>query len=102
MTEIANAKIKWKSVTRTMRNDDKSGKEIEDEISVREETDWIWGKRGGGDHHRKIKKTSKGVKDMILRLLHSQVSFYSFFFCVADDVIYSIRDNRRLKLNATN
>jgi hypothetical protein len=30
-----------------MRNDDKSGKEIEDEISVREETYWMWGKRGG-------------------------------------------------------
>jgi hypothetical protein len=37
-----------------MRNDDKSGKEIEDEISVREETYWTWGKKGGGGLHRNI------------------------------------------------
>jgi hypothetical protein len=30
-----------------MRNDNKSGKEIEDEISIREETDWMGGKKRG-------------------------------------------------------
>jgi hypothetical protein len=76
-----------------MRNDDKSGKEIADEISVREETDWIWGKKGregrGGGASQNDTDKRRASK---LQIWYS--GFYihkclptSFFFCVADDVI---------------
>jgi hypothetical protein len=59
-----------------MRNDDKSEREIEDEISVREETEWMWGEKRGDITEIYWQKTSKWVIDMILRLLYSKASSY--------------------------